>query len=115
MDKGKSHDAADKRTRHRKLTPINMEIDMENNSSGPGIEAALTTLIDEYNELNISTIDELSEEPSPLEFMRYVAKNRPFVVRGAAKNWKACKRWNVEYLAAVMGNSPVKVAMTPKG
>lgn len=88
---------------------------MESDSRGPGIRDALTNLIEEYNELNLSTIDELDEEPSPLEFMRYVAKNRPFVIRGAARNWDACRRWNAKYLTKVMRDSLVKVAMTPKG
>ena len=49
----------------------------------------IANLIETYHELNAAVVDELSAEPSPLEFMRYVATNRPFVVRGGAKNWAA--------------------------
>ncbi|KAK7910853.1 hypothetical protein PG985_013334 [Apiospora marii] len=42
----------------------------------------IAELITTYNELNSSVVEELAEEPSPLEFMRYVARNTPFVVRG---------------------------------
>jgi len=77
--------------------------------------AALQNLIVGYHELNVSTIDELTLEPSPLEFMRYVARNRPFVVRGGASNWPATRHWDAQYLRDVMGSSAVKVAITPAG
>ena len=48
------------------------------------IIAAITT----YHELNAFIIDELHDEPSALEFMRFVSKNRPFVVRRAAATWR---------------------------
>jgi len=76
---------------------------------------ALSTLIQAYHELNPDIIDEMNEEPSPLEFMRYVAKNRPFVIRGGAKQWKACRLWNAEYLTEVMQGQLVNVAITPLG
>ncbi|KAL2760558.1 hypothetical protein ACRALDRAFT_1066933 [Sodiomyces alcalophilus JCM 7366] len=38
---------------------------------------SISNLITTYNELNSHVIDELSEEPSPLEFLRYVARNTP--------------------------------------
>jgi peptidyl-lysine (3S)-dioxygenase / protease len=72
-------------------------------------------LIQDYYELNPSHIDELVEDPSPLEFMRYVAKNRPFVIRGGASDWTACRKWNTQYLGDIMRDRYVKVAMTPKG
>ena len=76
------------------------------------IEEMLTT----YNELNFPSIDVFLIEPSPLEFMRYVAKNRPFVVRGGAKDWKAVHEWNVPKLKDLMKTQhPIKVAITPKG
>ncbi|KAJ2974605.1 hypothetical protein NUW58_g8607 [Xylaria curta] len=46
-------------------------------------EASIVELLTTYNELNSSRIEELNEEPSPLEFMRYVARNIP--LRGAAR------------------------------
>src|SRR5271156_5023974 len=75
------------------------------------IIALLTT----YNELNSSCIDELTEVPSPLEFMRYVARNRPFVIRGGASDWQATRTWNVQTLKALLEGQSVNVAVTPKG
>ncbi|KAK6594728.1 phospholipase a2 [Botrytis cinerea] len=49
----------------------------------------ITDLLTTYNELNSSTITILDEAPSALEFMRFVALNRPFIVRGFASDWKA--------------------------
>ena len=72
-------------------------------------------LITAYHEFNATVIDELHEEPSALEFMRYVAKNRPFVVRGGAKGWKACESWDAAYLSDVMRSEDVQVAVTPYG
>jgi jumonji domain-containing protein 7 len=76
---------------------------------------AIKELITSYHELNQSSIDELSEEPSALEFMRHVARNRPFVVRKAAEEWDACRKWNAQYLREVMGEQVVNVAITPLG
>lgn len=76
---------------------------------------ALATMIETYHELNASVIDILSEEPSPLEFMRYAAKNRPFVVRRGAADWKAVTVWNSEYLINSIGDEQVKIAVTPQG
>lgn len=68
-----------------------------------------------YHSLNPSTIDELHEDPSPLEFMRYVSQNRPFVVRRGASDFLASKKWNVDYLISIMGSQDVNVAITPHG
>ncbi|KAL1842699.1 hypothetical protein VTJ49DRAFT_4478 [Mycothermus thermophilus] len=78
-------------------------------------EDALAELMINYHELNGSIIDELTEEPSPLEFMRYVARNTPFVVRGAALDWEATKTWTVDYLKTILGDDPVNIAVTPAG
>jgi hypothetical protein len=75
----------------------------------------IADLITAYHEFNAAVIDELHEEPSALEFMRYVAKNRPFVVRGGAKEWKACESWDAAYLSDVMRSEDVQVAVTPYG
>ena len=75
----------------------------------------LADLITTYHELNATIVDELHEEPSALEFMRYVAKNRPFVVRGGAKSWEAFEKWDATYLAEVMKDADVQVAVTPYG
>lgn len=75
----------------------------------------IEALINSYHELNASVVDELSEEPSPLEFMRYVARNRPFVVRSPALEWDAVKNWDAMYLRRAMANEVVNVAVTPFG
>lgn len=79
------------------------------------IEDPIAQLITDYNELNSPLIEELDEEPSALEFMRFVAKNTPFVVRGAALDWQATKTWTIDYLKNFLGNEPVNVAVTPAG
>ncbi|ROW02662.1 hypothetical protein VSDG_01668 [Cytospora chrysosperma] len=75
----------------------------------------LAELITTYNELNSTVIEELDEEPSPLEFMRYVSRNTPFVVRNAAATWSATKTWNAQYLEDSLRDQAVNVAVTPKG
>ncbi|KAJ4385944.1 hypothetical protein N0V85_007953, partial [Neurospora sp. IMI 360204] len=75
----------------------------------------IADLIVTYNELNSSFIEELHEEPSALEFMRFVARNTPFVVRGGAANWKATQTWTAEYLSTFLGDETINVAVTPFG
>lgn len=72
-------------------------------------------LLTTYAELNSSSIDELAEPPSALEFMRYVARNRPFVVRGGAAGWTAVQTWNISVLKKLLEGKSVNVAVTPKG
>jgi peptidyl-lysine (3S)-dioxygenase / protease len=72
-------------------------------------------LIASYNELNSCRITELHDEPSALEFMRFVSRNTPFVIRQAASEWPASKEWNALYLRHALGNQPVRVAITPDG
>ncbi|GAB7347191.1 hypothetical protein MBLNU459_g3301t1 [Dothideomycetes sp. NU459] len=79
------------------------------------IEAALRDLIGTYHDLNANVIDELYEEPSALEFMQYVARNRPFVVRRGAESWNAVRKWDSDYLVDVVGDCRVNVAITPHG
>jgi jumonji domain-containing protein 7 len=47
--------------------------------------------------------------------MRYVARNRPFVIRDGAFNFPARRKWNVSYLKDVMQDQYVNVAITPHG
>ncbi|KAK4632844.1 Bifunctional peptidase and (3S)-lysyl hydroxylase Jmjd7 [Fulvia fulva] len=75
----------------------------------------LVALITSYHELNPSLLDELEDLPTALEFSTYTAKNRPFVVRGGARNWSAVQRWDAAYLATVLKDKDVKVAVTPHG
>ena len=79
------------------------------------MNAAIEHLISSYHELNSSLIDNLTEEPSPLEFMRYVACNRPFIVRGGISSWPAVQKWDVQYLKAVLSDKAITVALTPDG
>ncbi|KFA47085.1 hypothetical protein S40293_04591 [Stachybotrys chartarum IBT 40293] len=78
-------------------------------------ERALEELITTFNDLNSHVVEELHEEPSPLEFMRFVARNTPFVVRGAASSWKATTEWNSAYLLSALRGQSVNVAITPHG
>lgn len=76
----------------------------------------IAELITTYNELNSCTVvEELDEEPSPLEFMRYVSRNTPFVVRGGAAQWTATKTWNASYLETTLRDHTINVAVTPFG
>lgn len=75
----------------------------------------LAELITTYNELNASVIAELDEEPSPLEFMRFVATNTPFVVRRGARHWPAIQTWNANHLLDALRGHAVNVAVTPYG
>ncbi|MCJ1249685.1 hypothetical protein MMC30_006911 [Trapelia coarctata] len=79
------------------------------------IDSAIENLIQTYHDLNNPLIDELSSEPSPLEFMRHVAKNRPLVVRKGASLWPAVQLWNVNYLTEIMKDAYVNIANTPHG
>lgn len=72
-------------------------------------------LLTTYDELNSSNIEELAEIPSPLEFMRFVARNRPFVIRGGASEWHATKLWGISALKGLLEGERVNVAVTPKG
>ena len=78
------------------------------------VAEATTDLLRAYHELN-GDIHILFEEPSPLTFMRYVAKNRPLIVRQGCSKWRAVREWNANYLKEVMKDMPVKVAVTPYG
>ncbi|KAK5630791.1 hypothetical protein RRF57_006506 [Xylaria bambusicola] len=78
-------------------------------------EDSIAELLTTYNELNSSHIEELDEEPSPLEFMRYVARNTPFVVRRGAQDWTATRTWDAAYLRSTLAGHKVNVAITPYG
>ncbi|KAM3525527.1 hypothetical protein MY4038_007242 [Beauveria bassiana] len=79
------------------------------------VKDAIEHLITTYGELNSSTIEELDCEPSPLDFMRYVARNTPFVVRGGASSWRAFNKWDKDYLVSALAGQSVNVAVTPHG
>lgn len=76
---------------------------------------AIVELLSSYHELNVDFVDELADPPSPLQFMRYVAANRPFIVRKGISHWPALSKWNSKYLREMMGSTSVEVAVTPLG
>jgi jumonji domain-containing protein 7 len=78
-------------------------------------EAAIAELITSFYDLNAAVVEELDAEPSPLEFMRSVSRNFPFVIRGGASTWRAVNRWDAEYLKSALGGQMVNVAVTPTG
>ena len=78
------------------------------------MDTAMEELISTYHELNGSHVDELAELPTPLEFMQYVRRGRPLVIRGAVSEWPAMQ-WTTEYLETKMRGSRVQIAMTPSG
>ncbi|KAJ4993295.1 JmjC domain-containing protein 7 [Stagonosporopsis vannaccii] len=82
---------------------------------GATLDDAVRDLITTYHDLNPTNIDILHEDPSPLEFMRHVARNRPFVIKNGAADWKARKRWSAAYLKSVMAGQTVNVSLTPHG
>jgi jumonji domain-containing protein 7 len=73
----------------------------------------ITELLPTYTDLNSLQIKELAEVPSALEFMRYAARNRPFVARGGAEEWKATRTWDVSTLRGLLEGQSVNVAITP--
>lgn len=79
-----------------------------------GVHKAIEELITSYQALNGRHVTELTEVPSPIEFMQFVRKGRPCVIRGAASEWPATN-WTVEYLENKMKGSHIKVAVTPLG
>ena len=83
-------------------------------SSVLALHKAIEELITTYHELNGSHVAELTEVPSPIEFMQYVRRGRPCVIRGAASEWPATN-WTVEYLENKMKGSYIQVAITPLG
>ena len=88
---------------------------MSQTQEGISIQGALEHLLTTYGELNGSAIEELDCEPSPLEFMQYVARNTPFVVRGGASSWRAFQEWDKDYLVSSLTGQSVNVAVTPHG
>jgi jumonji domain-containing protein 7 len=77
--------------------------------------SSIQDLITTYHDLNSPTITILSSEPSPLDFMRHVSLNRPFVIQGGAASWPARQIWSVPYLTSIMAGQHVNVALTPHG
>ncbi|PHH64889.1 hypothetical protein CDD81_3746 [Ophiocordyceps australis] len=79
------------------------------------LDAAFTHLVTAFNDLNGPSLVELHSEPSPLEFMRFVARNSPFVIRRAAAHWNATLKWTGAHLVAALDGQTINVAVTPNG
>jgi phospholipase A2 len=71
----------------------------------------------ELAELDLgSSVDVIHAPVSPLEFHRkYVAANKPCIIRGAIEHWDALTRWTPEYLKTAVGHVEVTVDFTPNG
>lgn len=80
------------------------------------MEASLQALVKEYQALNRSTVVELNHTPTPLEFSRFVAANRPVVIRGQGQREgiQALERWDNEYLVSKV-EGEVAIAVSPEG
>ncbi|GJN89789.1 hypothetical protein Rhopal_002778-T1 [Rhodotorula paludigena] len=67
-------------------------------------ERALRKLVREYQDHNSSTVAELEAVPTPLAFSRFVAANRPVVIRGAGKETQvpALERWTDDNADAIV-------------
>lgn len=81
----------------------------------------LALQLDRYEQI-FSIFSTLTEEdPSGLKvcqrfpqkrfFTDFYAKNKPLVIRGAAKKMRACKRWSAEYLSERFGHIEIKAAI----
>lgn len=77
----------------------------------------LIELLENYHDINSASVTELREEPTPLEFMRFVARNQPFIIRRnpGPQFQKTLKLWNASYLCQRMSSQPITVACTPNG
>ncbi|GAA6046352.1 hypothetical protein JCM3770_004878 [Rhodotorula araucariae] len=80
-------------------------------------EKALQRHVKEYQSLNPSFIPELDAVLSPLEFARFVAANRPVVIRGAGQAMRiaALERWTDEYLVEKLADRELDISATPEG
>ena len=66
-------------------------------------------------DLHPTCVDELHASPSALDFLRYVGKNQPFVVRNNPLDSRASQLWSPSYLCQQMGERPLSIACSPSG
>ncbi|GAA5986594.1 hypothetical protein JCM10908_003817 [Rhodotorula pacifica] len=80
-------------------------------------ERALRRYVRDYQSLNASAVTELETVPSPLDFARFVAANRPCVIRGGARYQQlpALDRWTDEYLIEKLAEKALRISATPSG
>lgn len=80
------------------------------------MEKALLALVEEYQDLNPSTVAEIDYTPSALEFSRFVGQNRPLVIRGQGQREQtlALEHWTNAYLIEKV-QEKVAIAVSPEG
>ncbi|KAG0035662.1 JmjC domain-containing protein 7 [Podila clonocystis] len=94
------------------------------------LEEEICSLISEVQDFNLSTIERI-ELPTPLDFHRYVASNRPVIITLPPTatttpradlpelerewSWPAFTKWTNEYLSSTLGEKQITVACTPNG
>ncbi|KAJ3040193.1 JmjC domain-containing protein 7 [Rhizophlyctis rosea] len=80
------------------------------------ISKALGQLAKDARDLVGTEIMRFPAPPTPLEFMRIVAANRPVVFQHVADDWPALRKWrNTDYLEQKLGSKEITVAVTPNG
>jgi len=80
------------------------------------MELAVNELSSTIRELYLGEQIERIELLKPIDFYRnYVSLNKPVIITGAIKHWKALRLWNYNYLKSIIGNKEVTVDVTPNG
>jgi len=81
------------------------------------LEKALRNHVKTYQDYNSSTCTELYSTPSSLEFHRFVAANRPVVLRGQGHRDRvaALDHWTDEGLIRKMEEKEVNISIDPTG
>ncbi|GAA5841377.1 hypothetical protein JCM9279_000631 [Rhodotorula babjevae] len=81
------------------------------------VEKALRKLVKEQQGLNPSQVTELDGVPSSTDFARFVAANRPAVMRGAGRQLgvPALDRWTDDYLVEKLAERELEISATPHG
>ncbi|GAA5822047.1 hypothetical protein JCM11251_004839 [Rhodosporidiobolus azoricus] len=79
-------------------------------------ELSLRQLVQDYQSLNPSSVPELITPPTSLEFSRFVAANRPVVVRGVGLGRvRALDVWSDDYLVERLEEKEVQISVSPFG
>ncbi|GAA6063950.1 hypothetical protein JCM10212_004905 [Sporobolomyces blumeae] len=81
------------------------------------LELRLRQHVRTYQDFNASACAELTSTPSPLAFHRFVAANRPVVIRGQGQRdqIRALDRWTDDYLVRMMEEKEVAISVDPTG
>jgi len=82
---------------------------------GDRVEVLFVKLSEEVRGLYLSDRVDIIEKPTPLQFYKYVAANKPVIIKGLLQDWLALNKWSKEYLIAKMKDQLVTVAITPDG